>query len=63
LSADKVAQWKYDGFLSPEALSFRGKPRQLSHVSHAVEDSVNRAGQVITEPLEGRRKWLRTSGR
>ena len=35
-----------------EALSFRGKPRQLSHVSHAVEDSVNRAGQVITEPLE-----------
>ena len=35
-----------------EALSFRGKPRQLSHVSHVVKDSVNRAGQVITEPLE-----------
>ena len=37
-----------------EALSFRGKPRQLSHVSHVVKDSVNRAGQVITEPLEER---------
>jgi hypothetical protein len=35
-----------------EALSFRGKPRQLSHVSHVVKDSVNRAGQVITEPLD-----------
>ena len=35
-----------------EALSFRGKPRQLSHVSRAVKDSVNRAGQVITEPLD-----------
>ncbi len=35
-----------------EALSFRGKPRQLSHVSHAVKDSVNRAGQIITEPLD-----------
>ena len=37
-----------------DALSFRGKPRQLSHVSHVVKDSVNRAGQVITEPLEER---------
>jgi len=35
-----------------DALSFRGKPRQLSHVSRVVENSVNRAGQVITEPLE-----------
>jgi hypothetical protein len=35
-----------------DALSFRGRPRQLSHVSHAVKDSVNRAGQVITEPLD-----------
>jgi non-haem Fe2+, alpha-ketoglutarate-dependent halogenase len=35
-----------------EALSFRGKPRQMSHVSHDVKDSVNRAGPVITEPLE-----------
>jgi hypothetical protein len=37
-----------------DALSFRGKPRQLSHVSHVVKNSVNRAGQVITEPLEER---------
>lgn len=35
-----------------EALSFRGRPRQLSHVSRVVEHSVNRAGQVITEPLD-----------
>ena len=35
-----------------DALSFRGRPRQLSHVSRVVENSVNRAGQVITEPLE-----------
>lgn len=35
-----------------EALSFRGRPRQLSHVSRVVENSVNRAGQVITEPLD-----------
>lgn len=35
-----------------DALSFRGKPRQLSHVSRIVENSVNRAGQVITEPLD-----------
>ena len=34
-----------------DALSFRGNPRQLSHVSRVVKDSVNRAGQVITEPL------------
>lgn len=35
-----------------DALSYRGKPRQLSHVSRVVKDSVNRAGQVITEPLD-----------
>lgn len=35
-----------------DALSFRGKPRQLSHVSRIVQNSVNRAGQVITEPLD-----------
>ncbi|HZQ00180.1 MAG TPA: phytanoyl-CoA dioxygenase family protein [Reyranella sp.] len=35
-----------------EALSFRGKPRQLSHVSRVVENSVNRASQVITEKLD-----------
>ncbi len=34
-----------------DALSFQGKPRQLSHVSRVVKDSVNRASQVITEPL------------
>ena len=34
-----------------DALSFQGRPRQLSHVSRVVKDSVNRAGQVITEPL------------
>lgn len=35
-----------------EALSFGGKPRQLSHVSRVVKNSVNRASQVITEPLD-----------
>ncbi|MGQ0583810.1 MAG: phytanoyl-CoA dioxygenase family protein [Reyranella sp.] len=35
-----------------DALSFGGKPRQLSHVSRVVKDSVNRAGQAITEPLD-----------
>jgi len=35
-----------------DALSFQGRPRQLSHVSRVVKDSVNRAGQVITEPLD-----------
>ncbi len=35
-----------------DALSYRGRPRQLSHVSRVVENSVNRAGQVITEPLD-----------
>jgi non-haem Fe2+, alpha-ketoglutarate-dependent halogenase len=35
-----------------DALSFRGKPRQLSHVSRVVKNSVNRASQVITEPLD-----------
>jgi non-heme Fe2+,alpha-ketoglutarate-dependent halogenase len=35
-----------------DALPFGGKPRQLSHVSRVVENSVNRAGQIITEPLD-----------
>ena len=35
-----------------DALSFQGRPRQLSHVSRVVKDSVNRAGQVITELLD-----------
>jgi ectoine hydroxylase-related dioxygenase (phytanoyl-CoA dioxygenase family) len=35
-----------------DALSFRGDPRQHSHVSRVVKDSVNRAGQVITGPLD-----------
>ncbi len=35
-----------------DALSYRGKPRQLSHVSRVVKHSVNRASQVITEPLD-----------
>jgi non-haem Fe2+, alpha-ketoglutarate-dependent halogenase len=34
-----------------EALSFRGQPRQLRHASRVVGNSVNRAGQVIVEPL------------
>ncbi|MDP1960635.1 MAG: phytanoyl-CoA dioxygenase family protein [Reyranella sp.] len=37
-----------------DALSLRGKPRQMSHVSRVVKDSVNRAGQVIAEPLDER---------
>jgi Phytanoyl-CoA dioxygenase (PhyH) len=35
-----------------EALSFRGEPRQLRHASRVVEHSVNRASQMIVEPLE-----------
>ncbi len=35
-----------------DALSFRGKPRQFSHLSRVVKNSVNRASQVITEPLD-----------
>lgn len=35
-----------------ESLSFRGQPRQLSHVSRVVKNSVNRASQVITEALD-----------
>ena len=34
-----------------DALSFGSNPRQLSHVSRVVKNSVNRASQVITEPL------------
>ena len=35
-----------------EALSFSGQPRQLRHASRVVEHSVNRASQMIVEPLE-----------
>jgi non-haem Fe2+, alpha-ketoglutarate-dependent halogenase len=35
-----------------EALSFRGEPRQFCHASRVVEHSVNRASQMIVEPLE-----------
>ena len=35
-----------------EALSFRGQPRQLRHASRIVEHSVNRASQMIVEPLD-----------
>ena len=35
-----------------EALSFRDQPRQLRHASRVVEDSVNRASQMIVEPLD-----------
>ena len=35
-----------------EALSFRGEPRQLRHASRVVEHSVNRASQMIVEPLD-----------
>ena len=35
-----------------EALSFKGRPRQLLHKSRVVENSVNRSAQVIVEPLD-----------
>ena len=35
-----------------EALSFHGEPRQLRHASRVVEHSVNRASQMIVEPLD-----------
>jgi len=35
-----------------EALSSRGAPRQLHHASLRLENSINRAGQTITEPLD-----------
>jgi hypothetical protein len=38
-----------------EALSFRGAPRQLRHASRVVENSVNRASQMIVEPLDANR--------
>lgn len=34
-----------------ESLSFNGQPRQLRHASRVVQNSVNRASQVIIEPL------------
>ena len=38
-----------------EALSFKGQPRQLRHASRVVEHSVNRASQMIVEPLDDSR--------
>jgi hypothetical protein len=38
-----------------EALSFRGRPRQLRHASRVVANSVNRASQMIVEPLDNGR--------
>ena len=35
-----------------EALSSRGAPRQLSHAALRLENSINRAGQTITETLD-----------
>jgi ectoine hydroxylase-related dioxygenase (phytanoyl-CoA dioxygenase family) len=35
-----------------ESLSFQGQPRQLRHASRVVQHSVNRASQVIIEPLD-----------
>lgn len=35
-----------------DVLPFEGTPRQMQHAAHVVENSVNRAGQVITEPLD-----------
>lgn len=35
-----------------DALSFNGAPTQLRHAARVVENSVNRASQVITEPLD-----------
>lgn len=35
-----------------DVLPFDGNRRQMRHAAHVVENSVNRAGQVITEPLE-----------
>jgi non-heme Fe2+,alpha-ketoglutarate-dependent halogenase len=35
-----------------EALSFRSQPRQLRHASRVVANSVNRASQMIVEPLD-----------
>ena len=35
-----------------EVLSADGRPRQMHHAAHVVENSINRAGQVIVEPLD-----------
>jgi len=35
-----------------DVVPWNGTPRQMRHAAHAVEHSVNRAGQVITEPLD-----------
>lgn len=36
-----------------EVLSARGAPRQMSHAALRLENSINRAGQTIREPLDG----------
>lgn len=38
-----------------EVLPFDGEPRQMAHVAHVVEHSVNRSAQVIVEPLDDSR--------
>lgn len=35
-----------------DVVSYEGAPKQMRHAAHVVENSVNRAGQVITEPLD-----------
>lgn len=35
-----------------DVVSWNGTPRQMRHEAHVVEHSVNRAGQIITEPLD-----------
>ena len=35
-----------------EVLSAHGAPRQMHHAALRLEDSINRAGQTITEPLD-----------
>lgn len=35
-----------------DVVPFDGAPRQMRHAAHVVEHSVNRAGQVITDPLD-----------
>ncbi len=38
-----------------EVLSFDGAPKQMRHAAHVIENSVNRAGQEITEPIDDSR--------
>lgn len=57
---DEVTLWVALTDASVEAgcmdvLSYEGKPKLLPHAAHVVENSVNRAGQQITVPLDERR--------